>query len=392
MTLRVAVVNQHPDDVIGGSELQCDLFARGLVGLGHHVTYLAIDPGTPALAWTVEGTNLDGGVRPYALVRLSGTASRDPSAVAAAVRAAQADVVYWRMNRPGLAEVSELLAAGSRPVPVVLAVAHIDDVSHWPLGPIGGRSLRDVAAELRRRVAHRRSWRAFRTVAGIAAQREDFVGRVPVLLQRHIANVVDPTWEPFDWSRPYVAWVANLKARKRPELLVPLADVLARGGVDLLVVGGVQDDRYAAFAPAARDARNASAGRADLPSNLYPLGLLPPAQAAGVIAGARCLAVTARPEGLSNAMLQAWWHAVPTVSLDYDPDDLVVREQVGAVCGGDVQRFQREVVRHATDDAVRLASGARAAAMAHERFALERNVALLDDLLREIVGRALSDR
>lgn len=379
MTLRIAVVNQHPDEVIGGSELQCDLFARGLAGLGHFVTYLAMHAGVSSTGQVTGGGHPHAGGRPYALVRLSPTVSRDPRAVAAAVRAAEADVVYWRMNRPGLTEVSELLATGPRPVPVVLAVAHVDDVSRWPTGPIGHGGPRHVAATLRRCVAHRRSWRAFRTVAGIAAQREDFVGRVPVLLQRHVANVVDPMSEPFVPSRPYVAWVANLKPRKRPELLVPLAEALAPHGIDLIVVGGVQDDRYAMFASA-------------VPANLHPLGLLPPTRAAGVIAGARCLAVTARPEGLSNAMLQAWWHGVPTVSLDYDPDGLIVREQAGAVCGGDVQRFHREVVRHATDDAVRLAAGARAAAMARERFALDRNVALLDGLLREVVSSGLTVR
>jgi hypothetical protein len=383
VTLRVAVINRHPDDVIGGSELQCDLFARGLVGLGHHVTYLAMHAATMPSAVPTASRRVAGD-HPYTVVPLSPDASRDAAAVAAAVRAAGADVVYWRMNRPGLAEVSGLLAAGPHPIPVVLAVAHVDDVSRWATGPLGGGGPRDVAAALRQRIAHRRSWRTFRTVAGIAAQREDFVGRVPVPLQRHVPNVVDPTAEPFAWPRPYVAWVANLKPRKRPELLVPLAEALAPHGVDLIVVGGVQDDRYAVFAP--------GAAPADLPTNLHPLGLLPPAAAAGVIAGARCLAVTTRPEGLSNAMLQAWWHGVPTVSLDYDPDGLIVREHVGAVCGGDVPRFQRAVVRHATDAAVRLAAGERATAMARERFALETNVQLLEELLAEVARRGISDR
>ncbi len=362
MTLHVAVVNRHPDDVVGGSELQCDLFARGLVARGHEVTYIAVDasPGRSTAAY------------PYGLIAVGSTA---PTDAAAAVRASGADVVYWRMNRGGLDAFVRELATGASPVPVVLAVAHVDDVSRWPTAPPAGRRPRDLWVDLRHRVAHRRSWRAFAHVAAVAAQREDFLGHVPVELQRHIPNVVDPTSVPFPWPRPYVAWVANLKPRKRPEELVPLARALEPHGIDLVVVGGVQDPRYAGLA----------AHDADV-SNLHPLGLLPQAEASGVIAGARTLVVTARPEGLSNAMLQAWWHGVPTVSLDYDPDGLVADRGLGAVCAGDVARLHREVVRHATQGDVRRAAGDRARTFAQERFATHTNVAALETLLIDVVG------
>jgi glycosyltransferase involved in cell wall biosynthesis len=287
-----------------------------------------------------------------------------------------AEVVYWRHGREGLAELVTGLARAQRPVPVVLAVAHVDDVSRWPSLPLARGRLRDRAADLRRRVRHRRSWRAFRQVAAVAAQREDFVGRAPVPLQRHIPNVVDPTVQPFVWPRPYVAWVANLKPRKRPEQLVPLARALAPHGIDLLVAGTVQDPRYA---PLAHHDPNVP--------NLHPLGPLAPAEAAGLIAGSRCLAVTARPEGLSNAMIQAWWHGVPTVSLDYDPDGAIAGRGLGAVCGGDPVAFRSAVITHARTDGAAQATGERARRYAQERFALERNVALLEALLQDVVAR-----
>jgi glycosyltransferase involved in cell wall biosynthesis len=367
----VAVVNRHPSDAVGGSELQCDLFARGLVGRGHTVTYVALH---------AEGADADAAATPYHLVRLGARASRDPGAIARAVRGAGADVVYWRYGREQLDGVVARLARSPRPIPVVLAVAHVDDVSRWPTGPIPRSGARDLAADLRRRVAHRRSWRAFRAgaqVAAVAAQRADFVGRVPVALERHVPNVVDPTVVPFSWPRPYVAWVANLKARKRPEQLTPLAHALAPHGVDLVVAGAVQDERY----------RPLSAPDPAV-ANLHPLGPLAPARAAGLIAGARCLAVTSRPEGLSNAMIQAWWHGVPTVSLDYDPDGAIAEHGLGAVCAGDEDAFRAATVAQVTDVALRDAAGARARAYARARFALDENVALLEALLEETVERA----
>jgi len=367
--LHVAVINQHPDDVVGGSELQCDLIARGLVARGHTVSYLAVHASA-----ALERSSRDAGSRPYAVIPLGRSASSDAAEIVAAVRDCGADVVYWRMNRGGLAEVARLLADGPHAVPVTFAVAHVDDVTRWPSAPPEVLRPRALVADLRQRVGHRRSWRAFDDVAAVAAQRQDFLARVPVALQRYVPNGVDPTVVPFTWPGPYVAWVANLKPRKRPEQLIPIARALAPHGVDLVVVGGVQDARYDALSrhdPAV--------------ANLHPLGLLPQAETSGVIAGARSLAVTTRPEGLSNAMLQAWWHGVPTVSLDYDPDGLVAGEGLGAACEGDVGRFLREVVRHATDDEVRRAVGRRAATLAHERFTLERSFTALELLLLDVV-------
>lgn len=369
MTLHVAIVNRHPDDGIGGSELQCELLARGLAERGHHVTYVAIQAG-------VATRRRAAGKGPYALVPLEDSNGVDGGAVARAVERTGAEVVYWRHGREGLAAVVAGLAQAQRAVPVVLAVAHVDDVSRWPALPLGRGGLRDRAADLRHRVRHRRSWRAFRQVAAIAAQREDFLGRAPVLLQRHIPNVVDPATQPFAWPRPYVAWVANLKPRKRPEQLAPLAQALAPHGIDLLVAGDVQDPRYS----------HLTRHDPGLP-NLHPLGPLAPAGAAGLIAGARCLAVTARPEGLSNAMIQAWWHGVPTVSLDYDPDGAIAGRGLGAVCGGDPVTFRAAVVVHAGTDAAARTAGGRARVYAQERFALERNVIMLETLLHEVVAR-----
>ena len=37
--MKILIVNQHVNDVIGGSEAQCGLIAKGLTKLGHSVVY-----------------------------------------------------------------------------------------------------------------------------------------------------------------------------------------------------------------------------------------------------------------------------------------------------------------------------------------------------------------
>jgi len=370
--VRVAVVNHHLRDVLGGSELQCDLVARGLTARGHDVTYLAVG-GASAPAGTVE--------TPYRILPVSS----DPTELATAVVTARPDVVYWRFNRRGLRETARALREAG--VPLVVALAHVDDVTPWPSWPWPkqGATLRDRASDLRSRLRWRRQLAAYDDVSAIASQRLDLVGRIPheqVALQRHVPNIMDPASEPFDWPRPYVAWVGNLKPRKRPELIPRIADALARHDVDLVVAGPAQDARYGWLT-----------GVLPQHPNLHHVGTPSPAQVTGLLADARCLAVTAMPEGFSNVMIQAWWGGTPTVTLDYDPDGLVASEGLGAVAGGDdqehVERFLEHIVRFTTgaspgsssEDAVR-ASGDRAAAFARARFAETAVLDALEELLR----------
>jgi glycosyltransferase involved in cell wall biosynthesis len=194
---------------------------------------------------------------------------------------------------------------------------------------------------------------------------------------------MDPDAEPFTWPRPYVAWVGNLKPRKRPELIPRIADALAPHGIDLVVAGPAQDVRYRWLT-----------GSQTAHPNLHHVGTPTPQGITGLLAGARCLAVTAMPEGFSNVMIQAWWGGTPTVTLDYDPDGVVASEGLGAVAGGDgpadVQRFLDHVVRFATagatadataDDADVAASGVRAAAFARANFSADGVLDALEDLL-----------
>lgn len=373
--MRIAIVNQHPRDVTGGSELQCDLIARGLVGRGHAVRYVAASPdGTAASLDQLEGM-------PYGTVRVT----RNTAGIVAACLGHAADVVYWRMNRPGLAGVAQGLAVHG--VPVVLATAHADDVSPWPIWDVPYRSgVRGVLAGARRAVTHRATWPALRHVAGIAAQRQDFLGRAPVRSQRLVRNVfaasllddgvVGQRWE---WPRPYVVWVGNVKSRKRPEELLPLAVPLAQIGVDLIVIGAITDARYAAMFAAGATG-----------SNVHPIGERPLSEVLMVVAGARALVVTAREEGFSNVLVQAWWEGTPVISLGYDPDGLIARHGLGVVCGERRAEFCGAVAASARsdDDSGR----ARIADFARSTFALDKNLEALEALFRDVIARGPAGR
>lgn len=363
--MRIAIVNQHPRDVTGGSELQCDLLARGLARRGHEIRFVVVAPDAAARA------SLDD--LPYATQRVD----RGAREIVAACRDHGADVVYWRMNRPGLGAVARGLGAAS--VPLVFATAHIDDVSRWPVRDLPpGLGPRGVAGELRTRLHERLEWRSFSHVAGLAAQREDFLRRTPVPIQRLVRNVLDPDLldgsgdAGWSWPQPYVAWVGNIKHRKRPEQLLPLIAPLRAEGVDLIVVGAVTEDRYAQLLAPDR-----------VGEGLHALGPLPLRDVLRVVAGARALVVTAREEGFSNVLVQSWWYGTPVVSLGYDPDGLIAGHGLGTVCGEDPAAFRSAVVAAAKGEDRDQRSAI--AAFARSTFALDPNVDALEALLDEVV-------
>ena len=370
--MRIAVVNQHLDASVGGSELQCHLVAEGLAARGHDVVYIEVATGLPAGA---EGGSRSSGVR---RTYRSRPVARDASSIVAACVEERVEVVYWRLNRALLKGVVDGLERSG--IPLVFAVAHIDDVSRWPVRPWGSSGPRARLSELRSRVTERRSWGAFAAVRAVASQRVDFLGRAPVAEQVAIRNLVPTDLTPFVWPRPYVAWVGSLQARKRPELLPAIASALETAGVDLLVAGELREPRFAGmFGPDAAT------------TNLQHLGVLPLAEAAGLIAGARTLVVTAHEEGFANVLIQAWWYGTPTVSLDHDPDGMMSVDDLGVACGGAPGRLLDAVRSFATESEPAASERrSRIRATARARFEPQRTIDALEALLTRVASASVS--
>lgn len=359
--MRIAIVNQHLSDAVGGSELQCDLVGRGLAARGHEVVYVAVDAAGGASGSRDRSDTGPG----YRLLRVAPS----PEAIVTACLAVQTDVVYWRLNRGRLRPVVERLRHHG--VPLVFATAHVDDVVRWPARPWPRSSLRGQASELRARVEERAAWGSFRHVAGIASQREDFLGRVPVARQRLVRNLMSEAFEPFVHPRPYIAWVGSLQRRKRPENLPEVARQVLPLGVDVLVAGELRDPGFRGlFGPRS--------------PNLHHLGVVPLGRTIGLLAGARMLLVTAHEEGFANVLIQAWWHGTPTVSLEHDPDGLIARHGLGDSCRGDPRRMLDSVVgllgASGGDETARRE---RISLFARTEFATERNLNALESLLHE---------
>lgn len=81
--MKVVIINRHRQDIMGGSELQCDFIATELTKRGYEVIYLAI-----------LGANKDY-CRPYKVL----SCESNSDAIQNKLINLQPDVIYWRYNK-----------------------------------------------------------------------------------------------------------------------------------------------------------------------------------------------------------------------------------------------------------------------------------------------------
>lgn len=355
--MKIAIVNRHPNDVIGGSELQCDNIAKGLTRKAHDVVYIA-----PA---GKKGTDYN---RPYRVVPVDSTSS----AIADAILAENPDVVYWRLNKYHFYGAARRLAAKN--IPIVFALSHINDTKWWSIHDNPRAGIKPFLKSVKQGVKNAVNHLGFQHVSGVTSMNPDFLNKLPIANQRFVPSSVDTIVTPFAWPRPFVVWVSNLKPAKQPEKFVELARALP--GADFLMVGAIQDKAY----DWVRDENTRT-------PNFHYLGAKTLHEVNGIMAQSLFLVHTCKPEGFPNTFLQAWFQKKPVVTLDFDAAGYIETHDLGAFAKGDWNAFVTAAKNLIDDGAARTAASERAYNFASSNFSFERTVDLLEGFLIEILAK-----
>jgi glycosyltransferase involved in cell wall biosynthesis len=353
-TVRIAIVNRHQNDVLGGSEMQCHNIADGLTRRRHEVAYVA--------PWGGGSYNTS-----YQVVSVVPS----PKAIAAGVLQFRPDIVYWRFDKHMLLRTARKLAQEN--VPFVFAISHIDNVrvaSSWSNPWV---SAHDFIRAAKQSLLSASNHLGFRYVTAVTSLNPDYVGKLPVKLQKFVPNSVPMEAVPFSWPKQYVVWVANIKPPKRPEVYLKLAQALAHKNVDFLMVGAIQSQEYDWIAHGG--------------TGVHYLGQKTIEETNGIIANAIALIHTCKPEGFGNNFLQAWLQGVPTVSLGFDPAGYIERFRLGGYAADDWDVFVAQVERLIHNPDMALEAGRRARGFAAARFSLDRTL----DTLELFLARVLAD-
>lgn len=360
--MTIVIVNQHIQDVIGGSEIQCDLIAANLTSLGHQVTYAVVNPQSE-----------DYGHPGYQVAPLSGSFYR---AYRQVLKDARPDIVYWRFNKKKLlwgAIITKI--AGAK---FVFAVSHIRDTRQFELITMSssGNWMKDLAVFLIFCFKNLRNWfnyLGFYITDAVITNNADFLDRLPVKKQAVIHNSFDVSFEqPFSWPRPYVIWVSNVKSRKQPEKYLELAKKFEDRDIDFLLAGKIQDSSY--------DYLN---NKDFLPKNFHYFGAMSIDNINAVMAGSLFLIHTCEPEGFPNVFIQSWLLGKPVVSLNFDPENLITTNELGYFSKS-VEQFAKDTALLLDDSKLREIVGQKALKFAEDNFSASANIVKLVEFLKSL--------
>jgi glycosyltransferase involved in cell wall biosynthesis len=327
---------------IGGESIQHVLLARAWRDLGHDVSIIVHDEGQGARR-EIDGI----------------------TAIAAHTR--QGGIPGFRFFYPRATRLLSALIAADAEIYYQSPAGAYTGITAWFCRATGRRFIFRVASDSDCEKEHGRIqfWRD-RKLYNYGLHRADVIAaqtefQAQLLRENHglESTVVNMMVEPPRAGVPVVKdidvlWVSNLRALKRPELVLELARQLPH--VRFTLAGGPMpgaetyfEDMMAAAAPL---------------TNVSMLGPVRYAESGALFDRAKIFLNTSSIEGFPNTFLQAWIRGVPVVSF-FDPDSLVKRLQLGRVANSldemregirgllDTEADRQQIARRAREFAMR---------------------------------------
>jgi len=323
------VTNFFPENGhIGGAEIQCYLLAKYLSKRGHSVNYLA---------WSAsDGKGNDrsdengfyvsylNGVNQYG----SGLKKFDNL-----IKERKPDVVFIRSFQH-LFFLRRVCKKNN--VPVVFNTTHIKNCS--PYSPVKfSRKYKITLGSIKNAFVHYLNFTALKKVNVITINKtqSEILNKKYRLNAFHIYNSMEDNYEKNRTIKEnMVVWIANLKDRKKPEIFIRLAHDLKDTGYKFLMIGYMQNNTELYTKLIEREEANNP--------NFRYLGGITEKDVDKILARSKILVHTCLPEGFGNNFIQAWFNECPTVSLNFDADDLMVKNKIG-FHSGSYEQLKKDV-------------------------------------------------
>lgn len=362
--MKIIIINRHMKNVLGGSEIQCDLIARNFLDLGHDVTYIALDSKE-----VIEDI--------YPVISINKLRIADIFRI---IKENRPDVIYWRYNKKGL--LKTVLISKIMNIKFVFALSHVNDITKWVGKPYikNNNLLRNTKLFLgnfKAKIISRVNFNALYCVDGVISLKKDFLNMMPLNISRkkniHIYNSMEflPTVD-FQWNKPFVVWVANIKKAKNPDAFIDLARKFEGSEIDFIMVGKIQDSYYDFLVT-----------RTNLPSNLHYLGPKMVHEVDSILDKCLFMVHTCDPEGFGNNFIQSWFAGKATVSLYFDPDNLITTNNIGFLSLKSEKLFEH-VNELINNDGLRESMGEKAILVAKELFNPMNNAKKLESYLHSL--------
>jgi glycosyltransferase involved in cell wall biosynthesis len=291
---------------VGGAELQQTLLARALVARGYNVSMVVADYGqADGAVW--DGIKTYKAYRPDAGIPVLRFVHPRWTGVWSAMKRAGADVYYTSCAGALLGQVTLFTRVyGARVIFRVASNSDCDPASllirYWRDKRLYRYGLHRADLVLSQTPEQQQALlKNFRRESRVAPSLTDTAGRRPEFAERDS-----------------VLWVGNIRALKRPELLLEAAGKLPH--LQFHIIGGPMPGSESLYAAVRAQAAKLA--------NVRFHGPVPYHEVGEFYERARVFVGTSEIEGFPNTYLQAWSRGTPVVAF-LDPEQLIARNGMG---------------------------------------------------------------
>lgn len=317
--MKILIFCYHIKDAVGGAEIQCDIIARGMVEHGHEVLYLS----------PMEAEVRQEVYKNYNLIHVG----KNFNSIYDEICNYNPDVIYWRAYKGDFYKLSKLL---SKKFKLVYAVSALHDVSYKPYWSIFVnnftiKSLLKFVKNVYVTFWQRQAFVHFTTLTFLNSNYLSYINHKNKIIIRNSMDINISSSIP--WKRKYVIWVANIKPTKRPEEFFRLAKKFEDIDIDFLMIGryNCEHSEYSYL----NDENS-------WPKNFYYLGEKSLEEVNFYIKNSLFHVHTCDPEGFGNIFIQAWLLQKASLSLNFDPEGLINKYNLGYFSDGDINLFYKQ--------------------------------------------------
>lgn len=193
------------------------------------------------------------------------------------------------------------------------------------------------------------------------------------------ADIIIPNFHPSPKENIHkelpikVAWVANLKEWKRPEIFIKLAkDLEHMTDVQFVMCGKPSMNNYSELK-----------SKIDSIPNLTHHGECTQEEVNQLLASAHIFVNTSMHEGFPHTYMQSWMRKVPVISLEINPDGIFDNDQLGFFANGSYEKMRDHVVQLIQNDKLRNDIGESAQSFAFEHYSADTQVKRLIEIFEK---------
>lgn len=344
------VIPGHWTDVMGGAQYQAECLMNALIkDGGYEIFYVTrnYDQTFRPIGYQIVGID-----KPFRKIK-RGYLYLDAIKLLRKLKAISPDVIYQRIGcaYTGIAAYY----ARHNNCRMVWHVSSDSDVSAYKPGVLS----RGLGKYLDRKILEYGIRNADHIITQTSKQamllKNNFSGKTASAVIRNFHPLPN---EPYEKHLPYkVAWVANLKRLKQPEIFIKLAQELQGAeNIEFIMVGDVQVNSKTKVLLNEQIKKT---------KNLRYLGCRSQSEVNNILSESHLLVNTSLWEGFPNTFIQAWMRRVPVVSLYVDPDNILQEKKVG-ICSGSYDKLKVDMINLIRNPGLMEEMGMQAQAYAFE--------------------------